>query len=163
MASSNTLIQWTAAANEPPGSTVYATLDQRNSHLVLDFDASSAEDGVFSGVLPRHYAGGGVTATIHWMATSGTTGSVVWTGAFERCNTDLDADSFATGVDSSTATPNSSAGIITSTPIAFTDGAQMDSLAVGEPFRFKLTRKVADAGDTMVGDAEVMAVEIKET
>ena len=49
------------------------------------------------------------------------------------------------------------------TTIAFTDGAQIDSLAVGESFRFKVTRKVADAGDDMAGDAEILRCEIKET
>ena len=162
MASGQTLIQWTPLANQPPA-TAYATLDTRNSHPVLDFDASSAEDAVFGGVLPRNYASGGVTVSIHWMATSATTGNVVWTGAWERCNTDLDADSFATGVDSASAAANATSGILTVTTIAFTDGAQIDSLAVGESFRFKVTRKVADAGDDMAGDAEILRCEIKET
>lgn len=162
MASGNTLIQWTPSSNNPPAAT-YATLDTRNSVTVLDFDAATAESAVFRGVLPRNYASGGVTVYVHWMATSATSGDVIWTGAWERGTTDLDADSFATGVDSAAATANGTSGILTVTAIAFTDGAQIDSLAVGESFRFKLTRKAADGSDTMAGDAELVAVEVKET
>ena len=162
MASGNTLIEWTALANQPPASN-YATLDTRNSIAVLDFDASTAENAVFVGVMPRHYAGGGVTITIHWMATSATSNSVVWTTAFERMNTDEDSDSFATGNDSAASNANGTSGIITAATTTHTDGAQMDSVAIGEPFRLKITRKVADANDTMTGDAEIVAVEIKET
>jgi len=45
--------------------------------------------------------------------------------------------------------------------VAFTDGAQMDSVAVGELFRIKVTRDAAS--DDAAGDAELHAVEIKET
>lgn len=60
MATTNVLVQFTPLANEPPASA-FATLDTRNAHVVLDFDGSTDEEAVFSGVLPTHYSGGGLT------------------------------------------------------------------------------------------------------
>jgi len=164
MASGNTLNTWSAQANQPPASN-FATLDLRNSISVLDFDASTAEAAVFLGVLPRHYAGGGLTVTIIWAASSATSGNCKWNAEIERIadgGHDIDADSFASAQTATEAT-NGTSGIATYTTIAFTSGAQMDSLAAGEAFRLRVTRDAADGGDTMTGDAELLAVEIKET
>ncbi len=150
--------------NEPPASA-YATLDLRNVHPVLDFDADTDESAVFSGILPSNYGGGGLTVYIHWMATSDTNAAhkCRWDAAIERCNTDLDADSFA-AVQSVTGNPNGTSGIITVSSIAFTDGAQMDSVAAGEAFRLKITRDANHVSDDdMTGDAEVLMVEVRET
>src|SRR5215831_5569955 len=98
MASGNTLVTFVPGANEPPTSN-YATADLRNNHPTLDFDAATDEAAVFTGVLPRHYAGGGITITLIWGATTATSGSCRWQTAIERmeaAGTDLDADSFAT-------------------------------------------------------------------
>lgn len=163
MASGDTLITFSALANQPPAST-YATLDTRNSHAVLDFDAAADEVAIFGDVLPRHYAGGGITATLGWMATSATSGNVVWSVAFERrdTGTDLDTDSFATA-NTATAATSATSGALVYTTIAFTAGAQMDSLAVGEAFRLKVSRTGSSGSDTMTGDAELVSVELKET
>ena len=39
----------------------------------------------------------------------------------------------------------------------------MDSLAVGESFRIKITRDADNGSDTMAGDAQLFAVKVKET
>lgn len=164
MASGNTLITFTPAANEPPTSNP-ATLDSRNGHPVLDFDASTDESAIFSGVLPRSYSGGGLTVTPIWGGTSATTGNVVWNAKFERLEdegTDMDSDSFASAQAATGAAPSTS-GALQYTPITFTSGAQMDSLAAGEMFRLKVTRDADNGSDTMAGDAELVGVEIKET
>lgn len=163
MASGDTLIIFHPYNNEPPASA-YATLDTRNAHVVLDFDDSTDESAVFSAIMPQNYAGTtGVTVYVHWAATTATSGDVIWAGQWERVNTDMDSDSFATAVTASAGTANGTSGIITTTSFAFTDGAQMDSVAVGEVFRFKLYRDADNGSDTMTGDAEVRAVEIRET
>lgn len=163
MASGQTLIVFTPQNNQPP-SSAYATPDVRNGVLVLDFDASSDESAVFVGVLPRNYAGGGLTATIHAMLSSATSGSVRWQAQIERMNTDEDSDSFATA-QSAAQTASGTSGIITTAAITFSSGANMDSLAVGEPFRLKVTRDAdgTSGTDDATGDAELVAVELKET
>ena len=161
MASGDTLLEWRGIDCTPPTSN-QATPDRRNNHQVLDFDASTEESTYYDGVLPRHYAGGGLTLYVHTTATSATTGDYKIGGSIERMNTDLDADSFATE-QVATSTTNGTSGIITVTSITFSSGANMDSLAAGEAFRLKLARKAADVADTMTGDLEVHLLELKET
>jgi hypothetical protein len=90
---------------------------------------------------------------------------VVWGGSFERHQDDtddLDADGFA-AEQTATGTTASGSGEVQYTSIAFTDGAQMDSVAAGESFRFKLRRVATDGADTALADAQALAVEIRET
>lgn len=163
MASGNTLCVFTALHNSPPASNP-ATFDTRNGTPVLDFDTTTQEIAIFVGVLPRHYAGGGVTVYLHWAATSATSGTIGWDVAFERhlAGTDtLAADSFASAQTVTAATVPGTAGILSVTNVAFTNGAQMDSLAVGESFRLRVRRDVSN--DTAAGDGELLAAEIKES
>jgi hypothetical protein len=163
MASNDSLIVFTAAHGAPPASA-YATFDTRNQHLVLDFDDTTNESALFSGVMPRHYGGGGVTVYIHYAMTSATSGDIDWDVAWERIGDqqqDIDADSFATANSVDNTTVPGTSGNVDIVSIAFTNGAQMDSVAVGEAFRIKVTRDAAS--DTGAGDAELVAVEIKET
>lgn len=165
MASADTLLSFLPADNEPPSAS-YATLDIRNGHPVLDFDAAADEIAIFSGVLPRNYAGGGITIKLHLMATSATSGTSRWLTAIERMDTgtDLDADSFATANSAGVASTGT-AGAPFNLDIVHTSGAQMDSLAAGDPFRLKVTRDAdgTSGTDDMAGDAELVAVEIRET
>jgi hypothetical protein len=163
MATGNTLLVWRAADNEPPAAN-YATLDTRNGHLVLDFDDTTQETAIFTGVLPRHYAAGGITVYLHWAATSATTGTVGWDVAFERIGAgsqDLDADGFATAQTVTAATVDATSGNVKITNVAIANGVNLDSIAVGESFRVRIRRDVAN--DTATGDAELLAVELKET
>lgn len=149
-------------AEAPP--SVFATLDTRNSHPVLDFDASTVEWTAWTGVLPSSYAGGGVNVKIIWAATSATAGNVVWEAGFERIPVgalDIDADSWATG-QTSTGAADSVSGETTETTIALSNGAQMDSLAAGEMFRLYVQRNATNGSDTMTGDAELLAVVVTE-
>ena len=164
MASGNTLLIFTALNNEPPA-TVYATLDTRNSHPVLDFDAAANESAVFSSVMPQHYAGTtGVTVYLHYAMSSAVADTVDWDVAFERIGDqqlDIDADSFAAvnSVDDTTV-PDTS-GLVDVVSVAFLNGADMDSVAAGEAFRLKVTRDAVS--DDAAGDAELVFVEIQET
>jgi hypothetical protein len=163
MASGNTLLIFTSQATEPPA-TNSATPDTRNSHPVLDFDASTNESAVFSAIMPRHYGGGGVTVYLHVAASSATTGDWDFDVAFERIGDsqqDIDSDGFATAQSVDNTTVPGTSGHVDIISVAFTDGAQMDSVAVGEGFRLKVTRDAAS--DTATGDAELRFVELKET
>jgi hypothetical protein len=161
MATGQTLLEWDPRSNEPPASA-FSTLDLRNNQPVLDHAAGSDESCVFSAVMPQQYDGNGVEVYVHWTANA-TTGNCKWDGAFERQGEvqDVDSDSFATA-QTVTDTTQSTNGIIKISQIDFTDGAQMDSIAAGEKFRFKLTRDANAAGDTLAQDAEVHKIEIRE-
>ncbi len=165
MASGDTIATFSPLSNEPPASA-FATLDTRNSHPCLDHDdAAASEASVFSFVLPRNYGGSGLTVYLHWAATSATTGNVIWQTSFERVGTaqDTDSDGFATAVTWSAAATSATSGVIIISSQAHTNGAQIDSLAVGELGRLKVERLGSNGSDTMSGDAELMAVELKET
>ncbi len=164
MASEDTLIIFTPLHNEPPASN-FATLDLRNLHPVLDFDATTNESAVFRAVMPRSYAGTtGVTVYIHYAMTSATSGTVDWDAAWERIGDqqlDIDGDSFAAVNSVDNTTVPGTSGLVDIVAITFTDGADMDSVAVGELFRLKITRDATN--DDATGDAELIAIEIKET
>ena len=148
---------FTPMTSQPPASN-YATLDTRNSIAVLDFDAGTEEAVFWVGIMPEGAAlGSGLKVRIHWMATSATTNGVVWGAAFEAMTTDLDSDSFDTETTGA-GTANGTSGIETVTEITCTT---IDSIAAGGLFRLKIARKVADASDTMTGDAELIAVEVR--
>jgi len=165
-ASGDTLVAFTALHNEPPSAS-YATLDTRNSIPVLDFDAAADETAEFGGFMPRHYAGGGITVTVGWMATSATTGTISLDVGFKSVSDDaddLDTKAYA-AVNNANPTTASATGEVKYTTITFTDGADMDSIAAGEYFRMKATRDAdgTTSTDNMTGDMELLFVEIKET
>jgi hypothetical protein len=166
MASGNTLAVFTAQHAQPPTSA-FATPDVRNGLLVVDFDPTTDESTVFIGILPRHYSGAGITLYLHWMASTATSGSCRWQAAFERHlagTDDSDADSFASPQSAGSAAVSPSGTEIVTT-IAYTNGAQIDGLVVGERFRLKITRDAdgTSGTDDMAGDAELVAVELRET
>ena len=163
MASGDSLLVWNAYNNEPPASN-YATIDLRNNHPCLDFDASTNESAIFSGVMPQSYDGGGVDVYLHYAMSSATSGDVDLDAAFERIGDqaqDIDSDSFASAQSVDNTTVPGTSGLVDIVSIAFTDGAQIDSVAKGEKFRLKVTRDAAS--DTAAGDLELVAVEIRET
>jgi hypothetical protein len=148
---------FTARDNQPPG-TAFATLDTRNSISVLDFDDASTESAVFVGVIPEAAVlTSGIIVSLRWMATTAISGDVRWSVAWEKSNTDLDSDSFDTAT-AATATANGTSGIVTVTNITCTN---IDSLAAGDLFRLLVQRVGGDGADTMTGDAELIAVEVR--
>jgi hypothetical protein len=153
-----TLATFTAEDNYPPA-TNYATLDTRNSVLVLDFDAAIEESATFIGVIPENAAlPNGLTVRLWWMGDTATTGNVRWGVQFEDTGTDLDADSYDTNAQVTSAASGTS-GIESVASITITT---IDSLAAGDRFRLRVYRVAADAtNDTMTGDAQLVAVEVR--
>lgn len=167
MASGNLLAQFFPCDNEPPASN-YATLDTRNARPVLDFDGATDEEAVFSGSLPAHYSGGGLTVKIEVAFTSATSGSGRLQADIERLQTgtlDIDADSFTGSFQSTGVTAPGTSGVTVIGTITFTSGAQMDSLAAGERFRLKVRRDAdgTSGTDDITTDMELVAIEITET
>lgn len=152
--------------NEPPSAS-YATIDLRNGHPVLDFDADADEEAIWTAVLPASYAGGGLTVNTWWGFTSAVAGSARIEVMIERMDVsslDIDADSFAASQSGAAAAPGTS-GQFVKVAIAFTSGAQMDSLAAGEQFRVKVRRDAngTTGTDDATGDAEFLIGQVVET
>jgi hypothetical protein len=155
---SRTLQLFTPRDNQPPA-TNFATLDTRNSILVLEFDASTEESAYFAGVINESMTlTGGLTVRIWWMGDTATSGNVRWGVQFEKTGTDVDADSFDTNAQSTSAA-NGTSGIESVASITI---ATIDSLAAGDRYRLRVYRVAADAtNDTMTGDAQLVAVEVR--
>ena len=156
---SKTYERFTPLDNQPPASN-FATIDTRNSIMVLDFaDSSADESAIFVGVIPEAASlGSGLKVRIIWMATSATSGNVRWGVQFMNLNTDLDSDSFDTATEGN-GTANGTNGTPTTTELTVTN---IDSLTAGDFFRLKIYREQSDAvNDTMTGDAELIAVEVR--
>jgi hypothetical protein len=154
-----TLAVFTAEHNQPPA-TAFATLDTRNSIAVLDFDATTDESAVFVGIIPEGASlGSGLKVRLHWMASTATADNCRWGVQFEKSGSNVGvADSFDTAAEAHSAA-NGTSGIETVTEITITT---IDSLAAGDRFRLKVFRNADDAtNDTMTGDAELVAVEIR--
>lgn len=167
MASGNVLCTFFPCDNEPPASN-YATLDTRNVHPVLDFDGATDEEAVFTGVLPPHYSGGGLTVKCHVAFTSATSGSGRLQADIERIDAsslDIDADSFTGTFQSAGVTAPGTSGQVVVGTITFTSGGQMDSLAASEPFRLKVRRDAdgTSGTDDITTDMELLCVVVTET
>jgi hypothetical protein len=152
------LARFTARDNQPPASA-FATLDTRNSILVLEFDAATEESAAFLGVIPENAVlSSGLTVRIWWMGDTATSGNVRWGVQLERAGTDLDANSYDTNAQVTSAA-NATSGIESVASITITT---IDSLAAGDRFRLRVYRVAADAtNDTMTGDAQLVAVEVR--
>lgn len=166
MASGDSLILFPSQSAQVP-SSAGAAFDVRNNHPVLDYDDTTQEAAYFTAVMPQGYAGGGVTVVLHYSASSATTGSIAWDVAFERIGDgiqDTDADGFAASNSGGEAVPGTS-GDVGQISITFTDGADMDSVAAGDLFRLRVERDADGTNNTddASGDAELHAVEIRET
>jgi hypothetical protein len=115
--------------------------------------------------MPQNYAGTtGVTVYIHYAMSSAVADTVDWDVAFERIGDqqqDIDTDSFAAVNSVDNTTVPGTSGLVDIVSIAFTDGADMDSVAKGEGFRLKINRDAAS--DDATGDAELRFLEIRET
>ena len=163
MATGDTLLEFFPRSFEPPASNP-ATPAARNAHPLLEFDDSTGESAVWTGVLPRHYRGGGLTVRIHYAMKTAVAGTTDWDMAFERigeAQQDIDSDGFAAAQSADDNTVPATCGHVGVAEITFADGDEIDNILAGELFRTKLTRDAAS--DDAAGDAQVLAVEIKET
>ena len=155
-------------AEEPPSSN-YATRDTRNLHTVLDFDDTTDEEMVWKFFLTGKYAGGGLTTTLIWAATTATSGNGVWQIAIESLTDDaddMDGDSFAAFQTSGAVAVPNATGELGYDDVTFDNGAEMDSMAAEEGGRIKVRRDADDTSgtDNVSGDLELWSPPIiKET
>ena len=165
------LAVFNAQNNEPPA-TIYATLravvgtsTPVENFLVLDFDDTTVEYADFAGFMPAYYAGGGVTITFVWSAAA-TTNNGAWAAAFRDIPDDAeDLDTTAFTYDYNTTadlTPPSVVGETAEDTLAFTSGADMDSVAASHFFRLRVKRP-APSGTPVAGDCSIHFVILRET
>lgn len=171
MATTNLLCALFPQDNTPPA-TLYATLDTMvgastpaEAVPVLDFDDTTVEYADFYCYMPAHYAGGGVTLTFVWSAAAATNNGV-WAAAFRRVEDDgEDLDTTAFTYDYNTTadlTPPSVVGEVAYDTLAFTSGADMDSVTAGDYFILRVKRP-APSGTKITGDCSIHAIIVKET
>jgi hypothetical protein len=147
--------------SEPPASN-YPQIDTRNNHPILAFDQTTVETVYFTGVLPNTYTGNGLTVDLDWCAVP-TSGNVGWNVAIEAISgQDIDSDGFASDNAVAGVAVNGTSGIKSRSTVAITNGANMDSLAAGQPFRLRVKRDTS-TGSNAAGDAQLLAVHIRET
>ena len=152
----------TPHAAEFPSSN-FPQLQLVNRRPVLSFDAATQETAYWTGIAPQGLTGT-LTATLHYIMASATTGGIVFEAAIEAVTdadaTDLDAgDSFDTYNTSSTETVPGTAGHKGEIAITLTT---KDSIAAGDYFRLAIRRAPAHAGDDAAGDASVLVVELRD-
>lgn len=149
--------KFTPMTSQPPASN-FATLDTRNSIAVLDFDDTTQESVFWVSIMVEAAdLTSGLQVRIKWAATSATTGNVTWGAQFELMTGDLDADSYDTAVVGTTAC-NGTNGVPSETVLTVTT---IDSIVAGAMYRVRVYRDAAAGTDTMAGDAELVAVEIR--
>ncbi len=164
MSSGDTLGIFTPHQHEP-NIVSLATLDVRglSDHPVIDF--GDAANGIifFHGIMPNNYEDNGCSVDIHYAMSADISDVVRWEVAFERLNEedpDLDDNNFAANQGTSDTCP-ANLGDVGVASISFTH-AQMDSIVAGELYRIALYRVGAHGDDTASGDAEFLALEMRE-
>jgi len=151
------------AANSVIVDSDCATLDTRNNYIVLDFDDSTNESICFDSVMPQQYRGGNIEVRIHYAMTSATSGDVDWSVKFDRVavsDLDIDSASYSGSTEKVNNTVPSTSGQIGIATIPVSSGGEMDNIVAGDLYRMCITRGAS--ADTATGDAELIAVEIRE-
>lgn len=154
---------------DPGVNTAFATPDFINTSLVYDFDDTINECLIFSGIIPSQYAGGGITTTM-LLAADAATADMSFAGFFRSFTDDVDNlletafNTWGTIKRANAIDAPSVIGEITYDTIAFSSGAEMDSVAEGEMFQFLL---MCDAQDTSAhdisGDVSLVGMQFKES
>jgi hypothetical protein len=148
------------AANSVIVDSNCATLD---NYIVLDFDDGTNESICFDSIMPQQYRGGDIEVRIHYAMTSATSGDVDWSVKFDRVAAnalDIDSASYSTSTSSLNNTVPSTSGQIGIATISVSSGSDMDNIVAGALYRMCITRGAS--ADTATGDAELIAVEIRE-
>jgi hypothetical protein len=160
MATGDSLLVLDPLSNRPPAAN-FASVDLRGEFVVLDFDDTTNEQAQFYAIVPSHYRGGDLEAMLTWTSSSATSGDAKFKCELTRleAGTNLDALPSPDGSDEVTlAAPTTSGDLV----VDLTDPITVSGLTSGETLRVQVTRLATDVGDTLVGDVEIAAIELKE-
>jgi hypothetical protein len=145
-------------------SSNFAPLMMINRRPALAFDASTDESCYWTFIAPTQMSGA-LTAKIHYIMASATTGTVNFEVALEAItpgdSTDLDAGTSFDSINSVSGTVPGTAGYEQVLSVSLTNA---DSIAVGDLCRVSLNRDANDGGsdDSATGDAYCMGIEIQD-
>lgn len=148
-----------------PTDTAGAQFTTRNELVCLAFATGADEFARIGLWLPTVYGAGGVDIAIAWMTVTvdGGTDGVFWTTQFKSITSDaddFDSATFATG-QGILSDPASVSGEFLYPETQHDNGAEMDSVAIGEWFQLQIFRDVSNAGDTLNEDALFVGLEIR--
>ena len=165
VATNDSLISFKPQSYEPASSS--AAFDMRNNHPILVFDGATDQEAQFTGIMPNHYDGGGLTVEVLVGFTSAISGTARFQLDFERIQggtTDIDADSYTGTFKSNGLTAPATAGVFSWVGITFLN-TEIDGIQAGDAFRLKLRRDADGTSgiDNITTTAEVRAIKIKET
>jgi hypothetical protein len=147
----------TTAGSSAVTQVQYATNLQNLQHL--DFDAATRENAQWTLVMPDSWDAGTITATFYW--TSGaTSGDVIWgiEGRSYGDNEAVDATWGTAQTVTDTATAVASSVRISAATAAVTLAG---TPAGSEAVQIRIFRDAAAVGDTMAGDARLIAIKIE--
>jgi len=160
MASGDSLLVFDSLSNRPPPAS-YASVDLRNGFVVLDFDDTSNETAIYLTTLPSQFSGGQFVAVVTWTSTTATTGNAKLLLETTRIANGVNLDSLPAAdasINLTVAAPTSSGDLVMSQTLSWSSG----SAAAGDLLLVKVTRLASDVADTLVGDVELVSLEIRE-
>jgi hypothetical protein len=127
----------------------------------LAFDASTEEDAFFR-FTATNYGSGNVNVTLYWYADTASSGDVIWGAALAAITPDADSQDIETDALATAATA-------TDTHLGTTGQrlhqiavavSSLDSLAADDNVALRVYRDADAAGDTMTGDAILVALTV---
>ena len=160
MASGDSLLVLDPLSNRPSAANL-ATVDLRGEFVVLDFDDTTNEQAQFHAIVPSHYSGGDLEAVLTWTSTTATSGDAKLKCELTRLSpgANLSALPSPDGSDEVTlAAPATNGDLV----VDLTGSITISGLTAGEMLRVAITRLATDAGDTLVGDVELVSMELRE-
>jgi len=133
-----------------------------NGTRYLAFDAATEETCIFPYIIAQSYGSGNLTLNVFWAAALATAGDVIWGCAIaaQTPNTDSEAaDSYglATAQTVTDTHLGTTASRVHQTAITISN---LDSLAADDRIVLSFYRDADAAGDTMTGDAWLLALEL---
>ena len=160
MAIGDSLVTADALSNRPPA-TDFATVDVRGEFVVLDFDDSTEQQAQFQAIVPSHYGDGEIEAVLTWTSTSATSGNCKFQVELLHFSAgdNLDAPPAASGSSEATVAAPSADGDLA---VVILDSIAVAGLTSGDILQVIVTRQAADAADTLVGDVELVSLELRE-
>lgn len=163
MASGDTLSAWLASQGTITPTTGAPVLYSTNSGFSSRIAASLDLDSVYEGFL-ENYAGGGVTVQIWYtMSAANTTDNVVFGAAFQDLAAGESLASVTWTENTVVETVPNTANEVGLAEITFTDGADMDSVGNGDPFRLRVRALMNNGSTTAAGDCWIFRVKVIET